>query len=302
MRYITEEEVREFGSMKDTISKMREAFEDYSLGNSSFSSRIRLPFPGGSHITMPGVFAKYHLAGLKSYVGSRKGIRHTVVFSTETSELIAIIESSHMGRLKTGALPAMVTEKLLKGKNQNLCLIGSGFQAETQLEGMLTIYTLDNVSVYSRTSEHARKFAERMSSKFGIDVNAFDSAGRALKDATIVNAATNSESPIFFRKDLGDHFHINLCGANIPSRMEAGEDVLAISDLVIVEHMEQAMEESSEIQGLRKKHPEVRCVEIRDIMEGNKAGKYEKTIFKSMGVGLEDVAAACSVLENMKLI
>ncbi len=302
MRYITEAEVQEFGSMKDTIIKIREAFEDYSAGNSSFSSRARLPFPKGSYIAMPGVFAKYGLAGLKTYVGNKSGIRHTVVFSTETAEIIAIIESSNMGRIKTGALPAMVSEKLVHGKNQNLCIIGSGFQAEGQLEGMLSVFDLEMVAVYSKTIEHARKFAESMSTKYGVDIKAYDAVKSALNGATIVNTITNSQSPIFYRKDLGVSYHVNLCGANIPSRVEVGEDVLAESDLVVVEHMPQAMEESAEIKALRMNQPWVKCIEVKDIMGNTFDPSYDKTVFKSMGVGLEDLAAAASLLQRMDVI
>lgn len=289
--------------MKDVIAKMREAFSDYAGGDASFSSRIRLPAPGGKgYIAMPGVFNRYSLAGLKTYVGNRKGIRHVLVFSTETAEPIAMIESSRMGQLKTGALPAMVTERLVEGRSHNLCLIGSGFQAETQLEGMHCVLDLERVSVYSRSPEHARSFAERMSSKFSLDVRAYDTAAGALKGATVVNAATNSDKPIFFKADLGESWHVNLCGANIPSRREAGEDVLSGSDLVVVEHMEQAMRESSEIMALRSRHPETRCVELRDIMAGDMPEPHGRTVFKSMGVGLEDLAAAASVLQAMDII
>lgn len=302
MKYITEAEVQEFGSMKDTILKIREAFEDYSSGNSSFSSRVRLPFPKGSYIAMPGVFSKYGIAGLKTYVGNRKGIRHTIVFSTETPEMIAIIESSHMGRIKTGALPAMVTEKLVHGKNQNLCIIGSGFQAEGQLEGMMNVFDLDRVAVYSKTQEHSRKFAEKMSEKYGVDITSYGTAADALRDATIVNTITDSQSPIFYRKDLGDSYHVNMCGANIPSRVEVGEDVLAESELVVVEHMAQAMEESAEIKALRMNQPRVKCVELKDLMGTEFQPSYNRTTFKSMGVGLEDLAAAASILLRMDLL
>lgn len=299
MHIITEEDVNQFLSMKDAISAMEEAFEDYAHGQSSYSGRSRLKLSKGALVVMPAYFHKYNITGLKTYVGSQKKYRHVIIFNATTGEPLAMIESSRMGQIKTGALPAMVTKKLLSGKNQSLCLIGSGLQARGQLEGMISAFNLDKVNVYSRTLTRAENFAREMSNKFGIDMRVHETAASALKDCTIVSSATNSEEPIFFRKDLGDNYHINLIGANIPTRREAARDVLDQSQLVVVEDMEQALMESSEIKDIEDK---TKCIELRDLFKSDRQTNEARTVFKSMGVGLEDVAVSGALLKNMKIL
>lgn len=305
MHYITEKEVDQNLRMKETVDILEEAFQSYAAETSFYRPRERIIFDGTVFNTMPGVFGKRHLAGLKTYIANRNGARFVVViFDTEKSELLSVIEANRLGQIRTGALPAMVTRKLLDGGSQSLCVVGSGFQAETQLEGIMAVSDLERISVYSRNPSNAAAFAERMSKKHGVDIKAYDSAAKALKGATIVNTITNSNDAIFSRADLGDRYHVNLCGGNIPTRREAAEDVLLDSELVIVEDMEQAMKESGEIIGLRNNHPEKECVELGQLMKMKKedyAGK-KRTTFKTMGLGLEDVAAAYVLMKNMKIL
>lgn len=305
MNYISEKEVEENLGISETIDILEEAFDSYASGTSFYRPRERITFDGTVFNTMPGVFNKYHLAGLKTYIANRNGARFVVlVFDTVKSELIAVIEANKLGQIRTGALPAMVTRKMVKPGQHGLCVVGSGFQAETQLEGMLAAFDLDSITVYSRTFANAQKFAQRMSQKFSVDIKAHENVNSALKDATIINAITDSNDPIFSRKDLGDEYHVNLCGGNLPMRREAAEDVLLESDMLVVEDMEQALLESGEIISLVKNHPEKKCVPLGDLMKMDQSQYYGKkrTVFKAMGIGLEDVAAAYALLRNMKIL
>lgn len=288
--------------MKDTITKLEEAFTDYASGNADFSSRIRLPTGKGSYIAMPGSFNRYSIAGMKTYVSNRKGIRHVMVFNTKTAEPIALIEASRLGQLKTGGLPAMVTRRLLRRRPHKFSLIGSGLQAEAQLEGMISQFDLDDLTVFSRNYKHAEAFAERASRKFGIELKACETVSEALQDADVVNTITNAVEPIIHRKDLGEFYHVNLVGANIPGRVEAAPDVLSESQLVVVEHMEQAMKESTEIIELMNSSNHPRCIELKELMSDSTLSSPDRTVFKSMGVGLEDLAAAASLLQRMDII
>ncbi len=305
MHYITEEDVERNLGVKETVEILEEAFLSYSSGTSFYRPRERIIFDETVFNTMPGVFQHRNLAGLKTYIANRNGARFVVIiFDTRKSELLAVIEANKLGQIRTGALPAMVTRRMVKGKNQGFCVIGSGYQAETQLEAMASVFSLDSVSVYSRTFSNAKKFAERMQKKIGLEVKAHESVSAALRDATIINTITDSNNSIFSRKDLGEEYHVNLCGGNIPNRREAAEDVLVDSDLIVVEDMEQAMMESGEIISLTKNHPGKKCVELGDFMKmemGELNGK-RKTVFKSMGIGLEDVAAGYALMKNMGLL
>ena len=305
MHYITEQDVEKNLGIKETVDILEEAFESFSSGTSFYRPRERIIFEGSVFNTMPGVFQHRNLAGLKTYFANKNGARFVVIiFDTNKSELLAVIEADRLGQIRTGALPAMVTRRMLKKKNQGFCVIGSGYQAETQLEAMASVFDLDSISVYSRTFSNARKFAERMQQKTGLEIKAYENASQALKDATIVNTITDSNNSIFGRKDLGDEYHVNLCGGNIPSRREADEDIFLDSDLIVIEDMEQAMKESGEIISLMKNHPEKKTVELGDFMklERNSLNEKKRTVFKTMGIGLEDVAAGYVLMKNMGIL
>lgn len=305
MKYIGEKDVEENLGMKETIDILEEAFESLAEGSSFSRPRERIQFEGTVFNTMPGVFNKYHMAGLKTYIANRKGSHFVVlVFDTRNSDLIAVIEANKLGQIRTGALPAMVTRRMVPNGSHGLCIVGSGYQAETQLEGMLNAFDLDSITVYSRTFGNAEKFARRMSDKFKVDIKAHEQITSALRDATIVNSITDSNDPIFSRKDLGDEYHVNLCGGNLPMRREAAEDVMLDSDMIVVEDVEQALRESGEIIGLAERHPEKKMVQLVDLMkmDRSKYSSLRKTVFKSMGIGLEDVAAAYALFRNMKIL
>ena len=305
MHYITEQDVEKNLGIKETVDILEEAFESFSSGTSFYRPRERIIFEGSVFNTMPGVFQHRNLAGLKTYFANKNGARFVVIiFDTNKSELLAVIEADRLGQIRTGALPAMVTRRMLRKKNQGFCVIGSGYQAETQLEAMASVFDLDSISVYSRTFSNARKFAERMQQKTGLEIKAYENVSQALKDATIVNTITDSNNSIFGRKDLGDEYHVNLCGGNIPSRREADEDIFLDSDLIVIEDMEQAMKESGEIISLMKNHPEKKTVELGDFMklERNSLNEKKRTVFKTMGIGLEDVAAGYVLMKNMGIL
>lgn len=305
MHYISEQEVKENLGMKETIDVLEEAFESLAQGSSHYRPRERIIFNGTVFNTMPGVFEKRHLAGLKTYIANKDGVRFVVVvFDTRNNDLLAVIEANRLGQVRTGALPAMVTRRIVSGSSHSLAVVGSGFQAETQLEGINEVFDLENISVYSRAYNHAQAFAEKMSKKTGMNVKAFEKVRDALKGATIVNSITDSNDSIFSRGDLGEEYHVNLCGGNLPTRREAAEDVLMDSELLIVEDLAQAMKESGEIIGITRGHPEKNFVNLGDLMKMEKGQYYGKkrTLFKTMGLGLEDVAAAYVLMKNMDII
>ena len=302
MQYITEEDVSKNLTMLETIKILEEAFNECGHGRAYYKPRERITYIGGVFNTMPGIIEKFHVAGLKTYIATRSGTRFVVVlFDTETSDLLALIEANKLGQIRTGALPAMVSKKLLRAKEQNLCIIGSGYQAETQLEGMISALNIGKISVYSRNFNHAKDFAKRMSEKFKIDIVPFGNAREALASSTVVNTVTDSNNPIFSRSDLGEEYHLNLCGANLPRRREVAEDAIADSEIIVVEDMDQALKESAEIKSYVKVYGKDKCINLKDFVLEN-YHKKKRSVFKSMGIGLEDVAAGYLVLKNMKLI
>lgn len=303
MYYISEDDVAKNLDIKEVIDILEEVFTSYGRQKAVSAARERLIYNGTVLNSMPAIVEKLGLAGSKTYIATRKGARFVVLlFDLNTSDLVAVIEANKLGQIRTGALPAMVSRLVLKKKNPVFTLIGSGYQAETQLSGMLSAFDVSDVRVYSRNFENAKNFSVRESKRHGIDIKAFENVEKALDGADIVNTITDSNEAIFSRSALGDEYLVNLAGGNLPFRREVSEDVLEESDLIVVEHLEQAMKESGEIIEMVRSHPERKIHELKDMMMNPETYSGKKRIvFKAMGIGLDDVAAGYLVLKSMGL-
>ena len=296
MRYITEEEVEKNLPMDKLIQAMKEVFSDAGLNRAGYLPRERLIFDGNALNTMPAYISRYGITGLKAYLGGKNGFNGVVlIFDISNYEPIACIEARILGQRRTGALPAMLTKELHSGADSFL-LIGAGFQAETQMSAMCTALDLTEIGLFSRTFDRAIEFAERLKKSSGINIKVLESPD-AMKKYEVISAATTSSSPIFSRKDLGELYHVNLVGSNMRNRREAAGDVLAGSDLIIVEDYDEALKESTEIYEV-KDLPNI--VNLKDFMAGKRGTKrVEKSVFKTMGLGIEDLAAAHIVMKSM---
>ena len=304
MLYVTESDVKENLSMKDLIPALKDFISDYGKGDAFSSPRNRII--AGTHIlnTMPASAPKYNVAGLKSYISSRNGFRAVVnVFTIDPPDLLAVVDANILGQMRTGALPAMVTSLLLRQRSINFGLFGSGFQAETQLTGMAAAFHIDRAFVYSRHRERSEAFAEKYSRDLGLDIVSVDRTEEALRHSDVISTITTSRTPLFTADMLPDQYRMNLAGGNLPNRSEVGPDVIGGSSSIIVEHLDQAFVESGEIIGSGIGKDDPRLVEMAKFVSDPSQYKTGKrTIFKSMGIGIEDLCAAYVVLRNIDAI
>lgn len=295
IHYITDEDVKKYLNMNECIDELKDAFISYGNKKSDASARDKIFKNNMILNTMPAYYEKYNIAGLKTYVASKNGVRFIVIiFDTSNPEKLYIFDANTLGQIRTGALSAMVTSLLINKNDINFALIGSGFQAETQLRAMSSIYNFNNVYVYSKNYGHALNFSK----KFDLNIKPAKDLS-VLKESDVITSVTNSNEPIFNYSMLPGHYHINLVGSNLIGRREAANDVLDNSDLVISEHLEQSMKESSEIIEIKDKN---KIIELKDFIINKDKYNADKTVFKSMGIGLEDIAAGYIVLRNMKLV
>ncbi len=300
MKFITEKDVENNLRMKELMDILEDAFVEYGEGRADASPRDRL-FTGSAFLnTMPAYIDKYGIAGLKTYVAGVNGAKFVVMFSlTEDPENFFVVEANRLGQMRTGALPGMVSRKLLKDHKSDVkfLLIGSGYQAETQLESMKIALDLDEAAVYSRTTAHAEEFAKKMREKISMDIRV-ENSRENFRNYNVINSVTNAKDPVITEKNAPEYYHMNLIGANLLNRREVSSDVMRSSDLVIVEHMGQAMLESAEIQDVNGSE---KLMELKDfIREGPIQSR--RSVFKTMGIGLEDIVAGYLVVKNMGLI
>ena len=279
--------------MREAIRLMRETFAALRSGAALNQPRRRLYLPTGAVLhSMAGAIGKYF--GTKFYSAHAKYGAHFFffLFDAETAEPLAQMEANWLGQIRTGAATGFATDLLAPSDASTLGIIGSGFQARSQLEAMREVRKFDRVRVFSRDKEKREKFAQETGSE------AADTAEGALHDAQIVLTATHSKDPVLESDWVMPGVHVNAMGSNNAQRRELPSDLIRRADLIVTDSIEQAKIEAGDLLLAPVDWSDSRIVELKDVT-GRPQGA-QLTIFKSLGLGVEDVAAAGYVYERAK--
>jgi ornithine cyclodeaminase/alanine dehydrogenase-like protein (mu-crystallin family) len=286
--FLTESEVRLLLPMADTIRLMREAFEAWGRGEAQNQPRRRLILPTGSVLhSLAGAYGNYF--GTKIYATHPKHGAHFLfmLYEAASARPLALMEANYLGQIRTGAASGYATDLLANPEASVLAIIGTGFQAATQLEAISAVRPIREVRVWSRSAEKRRSFALEHS------VIASDSAESAVRGAHIVATATNAKDPVIEDSWIGPGVHINAMGSNIATRRELPGELVKRASVIVVDSLEQAKIEAGDLI-LADSWENV--AELKNIRKGYEPGRI--TIFKSIGIGLEDVAAGGFVYEQ----
>jgi ornithine cyclodeaminase/alanine dehydrogenase-like protein (mu-crystallin family) len=292
MLHITEDQVRELLPMRDCIRLMREVFKDLRTGAAINQSRRRLILPTGSALhSLAGAWGKYF--GTKIYAANPKfGVYFFfLLFDAETAKPLAQFEANYLGQIRTGAASGYATDVLAAPDASTLAIIGSGFQARTQFEAIREVRAIKEVRVWSRDAAKREEFAKQ------IGGTAFETAEQALLGADIVATATSAKDPVLESRWIADGTHINAMGSNQAARRELPSDLVARATLIAVDSIEQAKIEAGDLLLAPVDWADPRIVELAKL-DARPAGS-PVTIFKSIGLGVEDVAAAAFVYEQL---
>ena len=300
MLYLTEEDVRKLLPMAKCIRLMRETFEALAAGTALNQPRRRLFLPTGSVLhSMAGAIGPYF--GTKYYAVNVKHGAHFFfsLFDAATARPLALMEANWLGQIRTGAASGYVTDLLARKDAAKLGVIGSGFQARSQVEAALAVRKIGQVSVYSRGAARRATFAEQCRRAFRVEVEATETAAEAIEGADIVITATFAKDPVIEDAWIRPGAHINAMGSNNPQRREIPASVIARADLIAVDSIEQARIESGDLllAWSEEDWKTPRLVEVQNL------AAYERkpdavTLFKSNGLGVQDVAAAGFVYER----
>lgn len=298
MLTITESDVRRLLPMRDAIGLMRSVFEDLGNGKAQNQPRRRLVLSTGAVLhQLAGAYGKYF--GAKIYSSHPKHGAHFLVllYNAEDARPLAQIEANYLGQIRTGAASGFATDLLAKPDASTLAVIGTGFQARGQLEAMLAVRPFRSVKVWSRDAQKRERFA----AEFDARVQPVPSAEEAVRGADVIVTATYSREPVLDAAWVAPGAHINAVGSNNAKRRELPSELIEAAGLIAVDSMEQARIESGDLllalDEAGWKNPKL--VELAEIASGKR--HYERTtaptIFKSNGLGVEDVAAAGFVYE-----
>jgi alanine dehydrogenase len=304
--YLREEDVRALLSMPDALAAVEQAFQALGTGEAKNEPRRRIQLPHSMLNVMPAGWASRGYLGFKYYTVGSQGIRFWVhLLDAKTGGLLAMMQADRLGQQRTGAASGVATKFLSRADSSTVGIVGTGWQAESQLEAICAVRPIRRIRCYGRDPSRRRAFAKTMSTRLGIDVHAADSAKAAVQHADVVVAATPSSNPVILGKWLGPGTHVNAMGANRIDARELDDDVIRRSTLITVDSVEQAKLEAGDlVQPVQKGLLTWKKIrEISDVVLGKVGGRKadeEITLFKSLGIGIEDLAAGSVVYEKAR--
>lgn len=296
---LSEKDIQELIDMKDVVSAVEEAFRQQGRGAATNSRRTRSDGKGAVLSVMHANLAYLGRGGLKAYMHSKAGAKFVfVLFDASDSTPLALMGADTLGRYRTGAASGVATKHLYGKPRAKAAIFGSGKQALTQVLALSSVMRLDEVRVWSPNGEHRNAFARRLS-KAGFSSSSHGSPGEALEGAEVASAITSSGEPFLTDDALASAYHLNICGSNLPSRSEATPAAVGSFDTVVVDDMDQGRVEYGDLIQAADAgtFSWSEAIELGAVVAGARKPRG-RTLFKSGGAALEDVAAASVIYDK----
>jgi alanine dehydrogenase len=301
---LTEADVRSLLTMPVALEVVEDSMRQQGEGQLILHPRRRLKMPDNGLLHYMAAAAPVSgYFGMKLYTVVRGVARFVVpLFRSATGEMAALIEADALGQIRTGAASGVATKYLANSNARSACIIGTGYQARTQLEAVAAVRHLERVRAFGRDPERRAQFCREMSARIGVTVEPANSGEEAVRGADIVITATSATKIVLEGAWLAPGMHINAMGANWPQKRELDAAAVSRSDVVAVDSIEQAkMEAGDLIQAFRQDTPRWETVrELSAIVAGKTPGRgnaNQITLFKSIGIATWDLAAAVRVYE-----
>ncbi|MEO9467318.1 ornithine cyclodeaminase family protein [Parasphingorhabdus sp.] len=310
MRIITQSQVERLLPVGVCVDVMRQAMIATSRRDVTLPIRQFMPVPdaAGKLAIMPGTLGDPACFGIKLVckydrphgdpLGTHVGM--VMLFDSVKGIPLAMIEGSSLTAIRTSAASALATDLLARKNATRLAILGNGEQAMRHVHAMRAVRDIDHISIWGRDQTRTETFAGAVAAATGIETIAHDSAAGAVAEAQIICTTTSAKKPILLGADLGPGQHINLVGSAIPTTAEVDDASVARSRFYVDYH-DAAMAAAGELLGAIERGvvTEDHIVgEIGAVADGKTAGRQsdeEITIYKSLGVSAQDLAAAHAI-------
>ena len=307
---LTEREVAEILSMKEAVRLLEASFRLHAEGKTQVAPRLVMPLTGvaGNFRIMAAVIPDMGGFGLKTLTGTpgKRAPEETyfaiLYFDTETGALRAVMPGTHITGTRTGAASGVATRYLAREDAASLGLIGAGFQGRNQVAAVREVRDITTVRVYDLFPEAAASYAAALSGE-GLDAQPVGSAEAAVRGLDVVCAATTTKEPVILADWLEPGMHVNSVGANAPVKREV--EAAAFSRCrVVLDFRDQVLGEAGDLMAAIRDgafREDQLHAELGDVVVGRVAGRSSPddiTLFKSVGVAIEDVACAAFVYEE----
>jgi ornithine cyclodeaminase/alanine dehydrogenase-like protein (mu-crystallin family) len=313
LRFLSAAEVRRALPMKEAIEAMKSAFRELSENRAVVPLRTHVPMPEhqGDVLVMPAYSpdtARFALKVITLFENNPAlnlpFIQAMVMlFDTVTGSPVAIMEGTSLTAIRSGAASGAAADLLARKEARKAAIFGAGIQARTQLEAMCVVRPIREASVFDQDLSRAAVFAQEASAELGITVTVAASSAEALDGAEIICTATTSATPVFADGEVAAGTHINAIGSYKPHMREI-PPATVVRAHVVVDQLDAAWEEAGDLI-LPLKAGLIQADHIRaelgEIIAGTKPGRTHPdtvTFFKSVGIAIQDLAAANRVLAN----
>jgi ornithine cyclodeaminase len=310
---INQSEVVQLLPMDECMDVMAEALKTLARGDAILPLRpvMWLPERVGALGMMPGYLGDIQRMGLKivSVFPGNHGTEYdshigaVLLYETKHGQLLAIIDASEITAIRTAAVSGVATRLLAREDAGDLAILGSGVQARSHLKAMSIARNIKRVRVWSRDPDHARQFAERESQAHGIPIEPAFTVPEAVEDADIICTTTAAPEPVIQGEWIAAGAHVNAVGSSVPFTRELDTAAVAKSRL-FVDRRESTLNEAGDFLFPKKEGAigdDHILGEIGEILLGKVKGRQsaeEVTLFKSLGLAVEDIASAQHIYAN----
>jgi len=299
-QYITEDEVEQRLSLPAVISALEVAFRALAAGRAENVPRSRAKARGIFLHSMSAAAEYLGLVGWKQYTTTKHGaVFHVGVYDQETGRLRALIEANRLGQMRTGATTGVAAKYLAREDAHILALIGSGWQAYSQVEAIANVRSLHDVRVFSRDPSRRREFSQTIANRLHLPARDVDSSQEAVHGADMIVTCTSSRQPVIEHAWLGGNQFIAAVGSNWLEKSELDVDTIRHAQRIVCDSIEACQREAGELAAAAAAGA-FRWEQAKDLSQIVSAGKIDaipgRTVFKSVGMALEDLAVAALVM------
>ena len=301
---LKEADVRALLTMPMALEAVEESLRQQGNGELFLQPRRRLKLPDNALLHYMAAGDPVHgFIGMKIYTSVRGAVRFMVpLFRSATGEMAALIEADALGQIRTGAATGVATKYLANADARFAGIIGTGYQARTQLEAVAAVRRLERVRAFGRDPERRAQFCREMSARIGIEVEPVESGEKAVRGADIVVTATSAMKIVLEGPWLSPGAHVNAIGANWAQKRELDDAGVTRAHVIAVDSIEQAKMEAGDLI-LSFANDVARWDAVRElgaIIAGRTPGRTDAnqiTLFKSNGIATWDLAVAARVYE-----
>lgn len=304
--FLDEACVRQLVTMEDALAAVEEVFGEQGRGRVVNVPRLRAPVKGGILRITAAVLSYRGYYGVKvssTAVFHSNAGRMFCLYREESGELCAVVQVFAMGALRTGAASGIATKYLANADAAVLGVLGSGRQARTQVDAVCAVRPIREVRVWSTTPAHRDAFCADLKKSLKIKILPLDSAEQVVCGSEVLVTATTATAPIVRGAWLQPGVHINAIGANYEHRRELDSAAVAAAKFIATDDTEQVRYESTDLaapvaEGMLAWERVHSLGEVVAGKLGGRAARGDITLFKSLGVAMEDVALAARAYEK----